>query len=121
MQIEIDQDVVRKRAGVDRTFLGTAEMLTIRQEEPSVRFPLTGADLPIRVCGDVAVLSMRLAKDLRKAGQGIGAGFVPDILDRAVIDEIVKVNSADAIETSRLWRVLSRTRRLFREFVGPIG
>jgi glycosyltransferase involved in cell wall biosynthesis len=27
----------------------------------------------------------------------------------------------DAIETSRLWRVLSRTRRLFREFVGPIG
>jgi cysteine synthase len=33
--------------------------------------------------------------------QGIGAGFVPDILDRAVIDEIVKVNSADAIETSR--------------------
>jgi cysteine synthase A len=31
--------------------------------------------------------------------QGIGAGFVPDILDRSVIDEIVKVNSA--IETSR--------------------
>jgi cysteine synthase len=33
--------------------------------------------------------------------QGIGAGFVPDILDRSVIDEIVTVNSADAIETSR--------------------
>src|ERR1700749_1040410 len=33
--------------------------------------------------------------------QGIGAGFVPDILDRSVIDEIVKVNSATAIETSR--------------------
>lgn len=32
--------------------------------------------------------------------QGIGAGFVPDILDRSVIDEIVKVNSATAIETS---------------------
>jgi len=38
--------------------------------------------------------------------QGIGAGFVPDILDRAVIDEIVKVNSATAIATSRL---LART------------
>src|SRR5215813_10323691 len=33
--------------------------------------------------------------------QGIGAGFVPDILDRSVIDEIVKVNSATAIDTSR--------------------
>src|SRR3984893_18122153 len=33
--------------------------------------------------------------------QGIGAGFIPDILDRSVIDEIVKVNSATAIEISR--------------------
>lgn len=33
--------------------------------------------------------------------QGIGAGFVPDILDRAVIDEIVKINSTNAIETAR--------------------
>ena len=33
--------------------------------------------------------------------QGIGAGFVPDILDRSVIDEIVKINSATALETAR--------------------
>lgn len=33
--------------------------------------------------------------------QGIGAGFVPDILDRQVIDEIIKVDSATAIETAR--------------------
>src|ERR1700731_198813 len=33
--------------------------------------------------------------------QGIGAGFIPDILDRSVIDEIVKVNSQTAIETAR--------------------
>jgi cysteine synthase len=33
--------------------------------------------------------------------QGIGAGFVPDILDRSVIDEIVKINSATALEISR--------------------
>jgi cysteine synthase len=34
--------------------------------------------------------------------QGIGAGFVPDILDRSVIDEIIQIDSATAIATSRL-------------------
>ena len=33
--------------------------------------------------------------------QGIGAGFVPDILDRTVIDEIVQIDSAAAIATAR--------------------
>jgi len=33
--------------------------------------------------------------------QGIGPGFVPGVLDREVIDEIVKVNSATALETAR--------------------
>jgi cysteine synthase len=33
--------------------------------------------------------------------QGLGAGFVPEILDRSVIDEIIKVNSATAFEVSR--------------------
>jgi cysteine synthase A len=33
--------------------------------------------------------------------QGIGAGFVPEILDRSVIDEVVRVDSECAIEISR--------------------
>src|SRR5262245_49316650 len=33
--------------------------------------------------------------------QGIGAGFVPDILDRKVIDEIEKVANQSAIQTAR--------------------
>jgi cysteine synthase A len=33
--------------------------------------------------------------------QGIGAGFVPDILNREVIDEIVQVTDEHAIETAR--------------------
>jgi cysteine synthase A len=33
--------------------------------------------------------------------QGIGAGFVPDILDRTVIDEVIRVGNATAFETSR--------------------
>jgi len=34
--------------------------------------------------------------------QGIGAGFVPEVLDREVIDEIVTVGDEDALETARL-------------------
>jgi cysteine synthase A len=33
--------------------------------------------------------------------QGIGAGFVPAILDRSVIDEVVTVSNESAIETAR--------------------
>jgi len=34
--------------------------------------------------------------------QGIGAGFVPEVLDRSVIDEIVSVSDEEALETARL-------------------
>jgi cysteine synthase A len=34
--------------------------------------------------------------------QGIGAGFVPPILDRSVIDEIVTIGNQTAIDTARL-------------------
>jgi cysteine synthase len=34
--------------------------------------------------------------------QGIGAGFVPEVLDRAVIDETIAVSDEDALETARL-------------------
>jgi cysteine synthase A len=34
--------------------------------------------------------------------QGIGAGFVPAILDREVIDDVVTVSNEDAFQTARL-------------------
>jgi cysteine synthase A len=34
--------------------------------------------------------------------QGIGAGFVPDVLDRSVIDEVLTVGDEEALETARL-------------------
>jgi cysteine synthase A len=34
--------------------------------------------------------------------QGIGAGFVPQVLNRDILDEIVPVDDEDAIETARL-------------------
>ncbi|MGF7029530.1 cysteine synthase A [Paenibacillus mucilaginosus] len=41
--------------------------------------------------------------------QGLGAGFVPGIVNRSVIDEIVQVRSRDAVETARK---LARTEGL---------
>jgi len=34
--------------------------------------------------------------------QGIGAGFIPDVLDRNVIDEVVTVTNDAAFETARM-------------------
>ena len=34
--------------------------------------------------------------------QGIGAGFVPPVLDRSLLDEIIAVDDEDALETARL-------------------
>ncbi len=33
--------------------------------------------------------------------QGIGAGFIPDTLDRSVYDEVITVSNEDAFETGR--------------------
>ena len=41
--------------------------------------------------------------------QGIGAGFVPDVLNRAILDEIIPVKNEDAFATSR---ALSKTEGL---------
>ncbi|HVL96953.1 MAG TPA: cysteine synthase A [Solirubrobacteraceae bacterium] len=34
--------------------------------------------------------------------QGIGAGFVPPVLDRSVVDEVIPVDDEDALDTARL-------------------
>ena len=33
--------------------------------------------------------------------QSIGAGFVPEVLNRAIVDEIVRVEAAEAFATAR--------------------
>ena len=49
---------------------------------------------------DSAVLSTGVAGPHKI--QGIGAGFVPDVLDTKIYDEIIAVNNEDSFETGRL-------------------
>jgi cysteine synthase A len=59
--------------------------------------------------GNVKIVAVEPAKSPVLSGgspmvheiQGIGAGFVPDILNRKIIDEIIEVTDEDAYETSR--------------------
>jgi cysteine synthase A len=34
--------------------------------------------------------------------QGIGAGFVPEVLNREILDEVIAVDDEDALQTARL-------------------
>ncbi len=51
------------------------------------------------------VITQKLAGDPIKPGrhtiQGIGAGFIPEILNLDIIDEVVRVDDEDAIQTAR--------------------
>ncbi|MFM8413158.1 MAG: pyridoxal-phosphate dependent enzyme, partial [Planctomycetota bacterium] len=89
-------DVVVCGVGTGGTITGVGEVLKSRK--PSVRVvAVEPANSP--------VISQKLAGEPIKPGrhtiQGIGAGFIPDILNLDVIDEVVKVDDEDAMETAR--------------------
>ncbi|KNY26748.1 cysteine synthase A [Pseudobacteroides cellulosolvens] len=83
-------DIFVAGVGTGGTITGVGEVL--KQRKPDLKII---AVEPF----DSAVLSGG-SKGLHKI-QGIGAGFVPDVLNFEVIDEIIKVKSDEAFETAR--------------------
>jgi cysteine synthase len=84
-------DVVVSGVGTGGTLTGVGEVLKARK--PSVRMVAVEPE-------DSAVLSGHPPGPNRI--QGIGAGFIPSILDTTLIDEIVCVGYDSALRTSRL-------------------
>jgi cysteine synthase len=84
-------DFVIAGVGTGGTITGVGEVLKSRK--PSVRMiAVEPEDSPVLSGG---------APGPHKI-QGIGAGFIPTILDRAVIDEVITVGNQTAFDTARL-------------------
>jgi len=86
-----DVDVVVCGVGTGGTITGVGEVL--KERNPSVRMvavePASSAVLCGRAPGPHKI-------------QGIGAGFVPSVLNREIIDEVIPVTDEQALETARL-------------------
>lgn len=83
-------DILVSGVGTGGTITGVAEV--IKERKPSFRaVAVEPADSPVLSGGKPGPHKI----------QGIGAGFVPEVLNTAIIDEIVTVSNEDAFETAR--------------------
>ncbi len=76
--------------GTGGTLTGVGSLLKERNPEAKV-IAVEPADSPVLSGGSPGKHSI----------QGIGAGFVPDVLGRELIDEVITVQGGDAFETAR--------------------
>ena len=85
-----DLDVIVSAVGTGGTITGCGQVLKPRK--PGLRLiAVEPEDSPVLSGGQPGPHKI----------QGIGAGFVPDVLDRSVIDEVVTVGNQTAFDTAR--------------------
>ena len=83
-------DIVVSGVGTGGTITGIGEYL--KAQNPAIKMvAVEPADSPVLSEGHAGPHKI----------QGIGAGFVPDVLNLAVVDEIIKVENEDAFATGR--------------------
>jgi len=89
-------DIFISAVGTGGTITGVGQVL--KQRKPSVKII---AVEPV----DSAVITQKLKGEPLRPGphkiQGVGAGFIPDILDLSVIDEVLTVTNEDAMVVGR--------------------
>lgn len=89
-------DIFVSGVGTGGTITGVGEVLKARKPEVQI-VAVEPTNSP--------VITQRKAGEPLKPGkhtiQGIGAGFIPDVLNVDVIDEVVQVTDDDAMETAR--------------------
>ena len=83
-------DVFVAGVGTGGTITGVGQVIKARNPELRV-VAVEPADSAVLSGGDPGAHKI----------QGIGAGFIPKVLDRALIDEVVTVQNEDAFETAR--------------------
>jgi cysteine synthase A len=83
-------DILVAGVGTGGTITGTGEVLKARNPNCRV-IAVEPKSSPVLSGGDPGPHKI----------QGIGAGFVPEVLNREILDEVIAVDDEDAIETAR--------------------
>jgi cysteine synthase A len=89
-------DFVVCGVGTGGTITGVGEVL--KKKKPSVKM------IAVEPVNSPVITQRRKGEPLkpgRHTIQGIGAGFIPDVLNVDIIDDVVQVNDEDAMETAR--------------------